>query len=80
MDPANMTMLQRVLFGAAVGLVLGLIPLIVGIIKGKAKLGFLGLLASIAGGSIFALLLAGPIAALFTWLALRKAKPAADSV
>ena len=79
MDPLNMTMLQRILFGTAVGLIVGLVPLITGIVKGKVKLGLIGFAATIAGGSIFALLLAAPVGAVFTWLILRKAKPASDA-
>lgn len=74
MDPTSMTMMQRVIFGAAIGLILGLVPLIVGILKKKAKLGLIGFLASIAGGSIFALLLSLPISLIFTWLVLRRPK------
>ena len=74
-----MTLLQRVLFGAAIGLILGLLPLIMGIIKGKAKLGIVGFLASIAGGSIFALLLALPISLVFTWLVFRKPKAVSEN-
>lgn len=78
MDPMSMTSMQRVLFGAAVGLILGLLPLITGIVKGKAKVGIIGFLASIAGGSIFALLLALPISLIFTWLVFRKPKAVAE--
>lgn len=74
MDPTSMTMMQRVLFGAAVGLVLGLLPLIIGIFKKRTKLGLIGFVASIVGGSIFALLLSLPISLIFTWLVLRGSK------
>ena len=79
MDPTNMTMTQTILFGAAVGLVVGLVPLICGIVKGKAKLGIMGFAASIVGGSIFALLLAAPVSAVFTWLIFRKPQTRAAS-
>jgi flagellar motor component MotA len=72
-------MTQRILFGAAVGLVLGLAPLILGLIRGKVKLGLIGFVSSIIGGSIFALILAFPISAVFTWLVLRKPKTAAEN-
>lgn len=67
-----MSLVQTVLFGAAVGLVLGLVPLISGVLKGKLKLGLIGFVASVVGGSIFALLLALPVSAIFTWLVLRR--------
>ncbi|MFT3743820.1 MAG: hypothetical protein QM785_05945 [Pyrinomonadaceae bacterium] len=79
MDPTNMTLMQRVLFGAAVGLILGLLPLITGIIKRRAKIGFIGFLAAIVGGSGFALLLALPISLLFTWSAFRKPKTVSEN-
>ncbi len=78
MDPTSMTTGQRILFGAGVGLVVGLVPLICGIVKGKAKLGIVGFAASIVGGSIFALLLAAPVSAVFTWLILRKPQTRAE--
>jgi hypothetical protein len=78
MDPTKMTMVQQILIGAAVGLVVGLVPLIAGILKGKAKLGLTGFVASIAGGSVLALLLAVPMSAIFTWLIFRKSKAISD--
>ena len=76
MDPTKMTMVQWMLIGAGVGAVVGLVPLIAGVIKGKLKLGLLGLLASAVGGSVMSLILSVPIALIFTWLAVRK--PAAS--
>ena len=80
MDPTKMTMVQWVLFGAGVGLVIGLVPLVAGFLKGKLKIGLIGFVASIVGGSIFALLLAVPISAVFTWLILRKPKTKTDAL
>lgn len=74
-----MTMTQRILFGAGVGLVVGLAPLILGLIRGKVKLGLIGFVSSIIGGSIFALILALPISAVFSWLVLRKPKTVAEN-
>ena len=79
MDPVNMTMMQRVLLGAAIGLVVGLVPLITGIMKGRAKLGLMGFAGSIIGGSIFSLLLAVPVSAVLTWLIFRGPKPASEN-
>lgn len=69
-----MTMAQRILFGAAVGLIVGLLPLIVGIKNKRTKLPLIGFAASIAGGSIAAILLALPVSLLFTWLVSRGLK------
>ncbi|QQS32245.1 MAG: hypothetical protein IPM50_11265 [Acidobacteriota bacterium] len=59
------------LIGGAVGLVLGLVPLVAGVIKKKIRLGFFGLLASTVGGAILGIFLSIPAMAVFTWLILR---------
>ena len=61
-----------VLIPAAVGLVLGLVPLIVGKIKNKLKLGILGLAVCTVAGAIFGFFGSIPSMAIFTWLILRK--------
>ena len=65
-----------VLIGVGLGLVLGLIPLILGIRMGKRKLGFVAMISSIVAG-IAAVLSIGIILpliviAIFIWLILRK--------
>ena len=75
-----------VLIGIGLGLVLGLIPLILGIRMGKSKLGVISMISSIIAG-IAAVLSIGIILpliviAIFIWLILRKSpdsKPAASS-
>jgi len=75
-----------VLIGTGLGLVLGLIPLILGIRMGKSKLGVIAMISSIIAG-IAAVLSIGIILpliviAIFIWLILRKnpeAKPAVSS-
>jgi len=64
--------LYGALFTACIGFVIGLIPLVIGIVKKKLKLGVLGLLASTVGGAILGLILALPFAAIFTWLILKQ--------
>ena len=59
------------LIGGAVGLVLGLVPLVAGLIKKKIRLGFFGLVASTVGGAILGIFLSIPAMAVFTWLILR---------
>jgi hypothetical protein len=64
------------MIGLGVGLVLGLIPLALGIYKGKRKLGIAGLIVSVAAGAAWSLF--SLIAVLvFVWLILRNS--AADS-
>ena len=67
------------LFHAGVGLLLGLIPLILGFIKKKQKYGFIGFLGSIIGGAILGIFLSVPIAAICTWLILKKPTPEISS-
>jgi len=68
-----------VLITACVGFVVGLVPLIFGIVKKQLKLGILGLIASTVGGALLGLLLAVPFAAIFMWLIVRKPSTAAAS-
>jgi len=62
------------LMGAALGLLFGLIPLILGFIKKERSYGVFGFLGSIIGGGILGIFLSIPIVAIFTWLILRKPK------
>jgi hypothetical protein len=76
MDGYRLTTQQALLFvaliNAAIGLVIGLIPLITGIVKKKVRLGVYGLLASTVGGALLGLLLSIPAAVIFMWLILKK--------
>ena len=65
------------LIGCGIGLVLGLIPLIIGIRKGRSKLGAVALLLStILGGFglVFygGILLSIAVVVIFSWLVMRK--------
>lgn len=55
----------------AVGFALGLIPLVVGIVRGKLKLGLIGLVVSTLGGALLGVILSIPAMGIFTWLILR---------
>ncbi len=76
-----MTQQQLLIFGilinAGIGLVLGLIPLILGFVKRNVKYGFFGFIASIVGGAILGILLSIPAIVIFSWLIVRGAKTAA---
>lgn len=61
-----------VLIPAGIGFVLGLVPLIVGKVKQKTKLGILGLITGAVAGAIFGFFGSIPSMAIFTWLILRK--------
>jgi hypothetical protein len=77
MHKIELTYFQMILIGMGVGLVLGLIPLILGIVKGKRKLAIWGFVASIAAGAAWSVLSLITVI-VFIWLILRKpseAKP-----
>lgn len=66
------------LFGVVLGILLGLIPLILGIRKKKRQYGIFGFVASIICGAIMPLL-SIIVVAIFTWLILRKPDAENDS-
>ncbi len=67
----KVTFWDLVLIGISVGVVLGLIPLILGFVKNKRNLGVYGFIASIVGGSISSIL-SLIIVIIFIWLILKK--------
>ena len=67
----NEAYLYTALIGAAIGFLLGLIPLIAGIVKKKVGLGLLGLAVGTLGGAALGVIISIPSMALFTWLILR---------
>ncbi len=71
MQQIELTYLQMTLIGMGVGLVLGLIPLILGLVKGKTKLAVGGFLASIAAGAIWSVIALLTVI-VFVWLIVRK--------
>ncbi len=64
------------MMGAGLGALLGLLPLILGLIKKERSYGVFGFFGSIIGGAIMGILLSLPIVGIFTWLILRKPKNA----
>ena len=84
MDPSTLTTQQAIIFGilinAGIGLVLGLIPLILGFVKGNAKYGVYGFLAAIVGGAILGILLSIPAVVVFSWLIARDPKKPVEVV
>lgn len=75
MEQIRLTYWEAILIGTLVGVVvgflLGLIPLILGIRKGKKRLGIYGLLSSIVGGAI-STILSLVIVGVFIYLILKK--------
>ncbi len=67
------------LLNAGFGFILGLVPLITGIVRRSFKFGILGFVLSTVGGAILGLILAVPISAIFTWLIFRGPKPGVDN-
>src|SRR5688572_29420966 len=76
MDEVRLTMSEALLYVAVrmafIGFLLGLVPLITGIIKKKVKLGVIGLLVSTLGGALAGVIISIPAMAVFTWLILRE--------
>lgn len=70
MQRIELTYLQMTLIGMGVGFVLGLIPLILGIAKGKKKLALWGFVASVGAGAVWSVL-SLLTAIVFIWLILR---------
>jgi hypothetical protein len=84
MDPNSMSprdlLIYGVLINTAVGLVLGLVPLISGFVKRKVKYGILGFVLSAIGGALLGVVLAIPASAIFTWLVFRDPRVADAAV
>lgn len=78
MDPSQMSMrdvmIYALLVNAGIGFALGLVPLIIGFVKGKRRLGILGLVVSVIGGAVLGILLSIPSVIIFTWLILGRSK------
>ncbi|MGH7783403.1 MAG: hypothetical protein ACREO5_06150, partial [Candidatus Binatia bacterium] len=68
------------LIGAGIGLLLGLVPLVVGIRKGKVRLGVLAAVLSTLAGAVSPLL-SVIVIVIFLWLTIRKgSKSTADTL
>ena len=78
MDPTQMpprdVILYAVAINAAIGLLLGLIPLASGFIKGNRRLGIIGFVASAVGGALLGIILSIPAVIIFTWLIFGRTK------
>lgn len=66
--------LYTALINAAVGFVLGLVPLLFGYFSGKLKIGLLGIIIATFGGSLLGVFLSVPAMAISTWLIVRAKK------
>lgn len=79
MDPSEMVARYGVwifvYINTGIGVVLGLIPLSIGLIKKRAKLAGGGFLACVIGGALLGLFLAVPACVYFTWLVVRQPRP-----
>ena len=83
MEEVTLTTSQAYLYAlipVAIGFALGLIPLIVGIVKKRIRLGLLGLIVSTVGGALLGMLLSIPAMAIFTWLIVRDGFVAEDAI
>jgi hypothetical protein len=71
MDPTKMTPQEWLMYAAVIGFIVGLVPLITGLVKRNIKYGLVGLIGSTIGGAVLGLILAIPVAAFFTWMIIR---------
>jgi hypothetical protein len=82
MDPVHMTPGEAItlfaLVNAAIGLVLGLIPLLFGYFNKRLKLGMIGFVTALVGGGLFGIFVSIPATIIFTWLVVRKDKAPID--
>ncbi|MEP6946693.1 MAG: hypothetical protein ABJA02_12310 [Acidobacteriota bacterium] len=78
MDPLHMSTREAIivfaLVNAAIGLVLGLIPLLFGYFNKRLRLGVIGFFTALVGGAILGIFLSIPATIVFTWLVVRKEK------
>lgn len=80
MDPIRLNTREAIVYltliGASIGLILGLVPLFYGRIKGRARLGVIGFVVSILSGAIWSIL---PLFVMITFVFLilrnQNAKP-----
>jgi uncharacterized membrane-anchored protein len=76
MNPIQLTsreaILYVVLINAVIGIVLGLIPLLLGYFNKRLGLGIAGFSAAVAGGAVLGVFLSVPLTVVFTWLVVRK--------
>jgi hypothetical protein len=70
----ELTPTNIMIFGIISGVVFGLIPLVLGLVKKNLKFGLIGFGSSIIGGAILGIFLSIPVSAVFSWLILRKPK------
>ena len=60
-----------ILINIVLGLLFGIFPLLAGIKMNNRKYGVYGFIGAVIGGAILGVFLSFPIAAVFTWLALK---------
>jgi hypothetical protein len=71
------TMVETIMvFGVGLGFIVGLIPLITGIVAKKKKLAIMGFILAWIGTVVLGFILGAPIAVLFLWLILKPKKDA----
>jgi hypothetical protein len=61
-----------ILINIILGLLFGIFPLLAGLKTNNRKYGIYGFIGAIIGGAILGVFLSFPIAAVFTWLTLKK--------
>lgn len=79
-DPIKLSTPQAVIYAAiinaGIGFFLGLIPLLLGYFYKQLKTGVIGIVVATIGGSLVGIFASIPAAIIFTWLVIRRSKPA----
>jgi len=65
--------------GAVVGLLLGLVPLTLGLRRGERRLAIIGFLCCLIGGAFASVILSVPSLIVFTWLIVRRSRERGSS-
>jgi len=73
MEPIRITYYDLIIAGVVIGILLGLIPLILGIKKKNRKYGMYGFVGSVIGGAITPII-SIIVVGIFSWLILRNSK------
>ena len=63
--------IYAILLSVGFGVLVGLVPLVFGFIRRRRKKAFLGFVLTVVGSAFLGLLLAIPVAAIFTWMIYR---------
>jgi len=84
MEPIHLSTREAIIYfviiNAAVGFVLGLIPLLFGYFNKQLRTGVTGIIAATIGGAVLGIFASIPATIIFTWLVVRRSRAAATPI